>query len=273
MEDWASGYVTANGIRIHYTRTGGGKRPLVCSHGFGSNGLTWGRAAQALKLRYDVVMPDARGHGLTDAPASGYTVQARAADLVGFIRALGLEKPALLGHSMGADTTAYVAAYDPDQASAAMLEDPPWRDGTDAERATTMAEWKAEAIRRQGMTFEQILAEGREKNPGWDDMDYEAWAVSRQQLSLNVFNEPAAPRPPWREIAAGLSIPTLLLTAEPSRGSIVTQAVAVEAKTLSPQVTVVEIKGAGHSIRREQFDVFLDAVKAFLDQCAPASKR
>jgi len=34
MTDWQSGYVVANGIRLHYTRTGGGGPPVVLSHGF-----------------------------------------------------------------------------------------------------------------------------------------------------------------------------------------------------------------------------------------------
>jgi len=45
---------------------------------------------------------DARGHGLSNAPENGYSSSDHAADLAGFIDALGLERPAVGGHSMGA---------------------------------------------------------------------------------------------------------------------------------------------------------------------------
>src|SRR5947209_17951539 len=86
---WTSGEVQTNGIRMHYYRTGGdGLKPqLVLAHGATDDGLCWTRVAQALETEYDVIMPDARGHGLSDAPAEGYTASDHAADLAGLITA------------------------------------------------------------------------------------------------------------------------------------------------------------------------------------------
>src|SRR5947207_4628322 len=100
MGAWQDGYIHANGIRIHYTRTGAGtgKTPIVLNHGGTGNGLTWTRVARALEADYDVVMPDARGHGLTDAPDAGYDHTTRAADLAAFVQALGLDRPVVGGH-------------------------------------------------------------------------------------------------------------------------------------------------------------------------------
>jgi N-formylmaleamate deformylase len=56
MAQWQSGDVTANGIKIHYTRTGGGKTPLVLNHGATDNGLCWTPVARALEAEYDVIM-------------------------------------------------------------------------------------------------------------------------------------------------------------------------------------------------------------------------
>src|SRR5262245_60062606 len=73
MNQWSSQDVTANGITIHYYRTGNGDKPaLVLSHGASDSGLCWTRLTRALEADYDVIMPDARGHGLSDAPATGY---------------------------------------------------------------------------------------------------------------------------------------------------------------------------------------------------------
>src|SRR5439155_22026915 len=114
MPDWLSDDVTANGLRIHYYRTGGYKPPLLLSHGATDSGLCWTRVARDLESDYDVILPDARGHGLSDAPASGYTSGDRAADLAGFIDGLGLQRPAVGGHSMGAATTLRFVADYPD---------------------------------------------------------------------------------------------------------------------------------------------------------------
>src|SRR5207244_10628335 len=99
MPEWSSDDVDVNGVRIHYYRTGGDKPPAVLSHGATDNGLCWTRLARALEPDYDVIMPDARGHGLSDAPESGYTSADRAADLAALIEALRLLKPTVGGHS------------------------------------------------------------------------------------------------------------------------------------------------------------------------------
>src|SRR4051794_8028698 len=108
MPLWSTGDVTANGIRLHYTRTGAGTAPgkpaVVLTHGFSDNGLCWTPVAEVLADDYDVIMIDARGHGQSDAPAEGYGSAEHAADVAGVIAALGLRRPALLGHSMGAAT-------------------------------------------------------------------------------------------------------------------------------------------------------------------------
>ena len=131
--NWSSGDVVANGIKIHYYRTGGNKLPLVLSHGATDNGLCWTRLARALEAGYDVIMPDARGHGLSGAPQEVYTAAERAADLAGFVEALGLEQPAVGGHSMGAGTTLRLVADYPELARCAILEDPGFRSAAPAE--------------------------------------------------------------------------------------------------------------------------------------------
>ena len=63
MNDWQSGFVDANGLRLHYTRTGGDGPPVVLAHGVTDSGLCWARVAKALSPDFDVIMVDARGHG------------------------------------------------------------------------------------------------------------------------------------------------------------------------------------------------------------------
>jgi pimeloyl-ACP methyl ester carboxylesterase len=262
---------------IHYHRTGGDKPPLVLSHGFSDNGLCWTRAAQVLEKDYDLIMPDARGHGLSDAPETGYAAKDHAADLAGLIQALDLGRPALMGHSMGARTVAATAVHYPDLVACAILEDPPWFDENDRryaerfdlseeERRARGERWRAEIIERKSQTREQIMAFGRERSPTWDEIELGPWADSKLQLNLNVFNSFAVPRPGWKEIAPQIQCPTLLVTADPEAGAIVTPQVAEQVAAMNPNVRVVCLKGAGHNIRREQFAGFVQAVTSFLDE-------
>ncbi len=41
MSAWQSDFIEANGMRLHYTRTGGDKPPVVLAHGFSDDGLCW----------------------------------------------------------------------------------------------------------------------------------------------------------------------------------------------------------------------------------------
>ncbi len=110
MVSWTSGLCQANGIDIHYLRTGGGKPPLVLLHGLSGSGACWIPLARALEDEWDVVMPDARGHGGSSTPVAGYGYADHANDVVGLIQGLGLPAPVLLGHSMGGMTAAVVAS-------------------------------------------------------------------------------------------------------------------------------------------------------------------
>src|SRR5215216_4643442 len=127
MSSWQSAEVEANGLRLHYTRTGGDKPPLVLAHGFSDDGLCWTPVARALEDDYDVIMVDARGHGQSQAAEQDYSDVDLGHDLAGVIMALGLRRPAVLGHSMGAATALAMAGAHPEVPGVILLEDPPAR--------------------------------------------------------------------------------------------------------------------------------------------------
>ena len=121
---WTDGYVMANGIRIHYWRTGGDKPPMILAHGSSDDGLCWTALAKELEADYDLILPDARGHGLTDPPKASDPADVQVEDLAGLIRELKITKPIMMGHSMGASSVAWFAAKYPDVPRAVVLEDP-----------------------------------------------------------------------------------------------------------------------------------------------------
>jgi N-formylmaleamate deformylase len=270
MPEWFSGDVVANGLRIHYSRTGGDKPALVLSHGATDSGLCWTRVARALEADYDVIMPDARGHGLSDAPESAYASSDRAADLASFIDALGLRRPAAGGHSMGAATTLRLVADYPDLASCAILEDPPFRSGE--ARPTVPGEKDPRAAMRQVVLEAQAdgiaptIARGRAASPTWSDEEFAPWATAKAHVSLKFLDDLTArgSAEEWREQLPRVTCPVLLVTSDPELGSIVTPEVARAATELLPALQVVRLRGAGHNIRREQFDAFLREIRGFL---------
>ncbi len=272
---WVQGDVAANRIKIHYYRTGGKKPPFVLAHGFSDNGLCWIRTAQALQNDYDLIMPDARGHGLSDAPEDGYDDETRAADLARFVMALGLKKPALMGHSMGAATVAMLAARYPDLPACIVLEDPPWfgadspwmrwMGATPEEQEKQAQERRAQIEAQRAKPVQEIIAEGRKNSPTWDEIEWQPWGESKKQLSPNAAGRIGGPRPDWREIVGKIAVPTLLVIGDPEMHAIVSPETAQEAARLNPLIQVVQLK-AGHNIRREQFEPFVQAVQAFLNK-------
>src|SRR5947209_4169274 len=111
---WSEGDLQANGIRQHYYRTGGEKPQLVLLHGLQESALCWLRVAKVLEQDYDLVLLDARGHGRSDRITSGFSPELLTEDAAGAIGVLGLERPSVLGFSMGGSTAIRLAATHPD---------------------------------------------------------------------------------------------------------------------------------------------------------------
>ncbi|NUQ86320.1 MAG: alpha/beta fold hydrolase [Anaerolineales bacterium] len=90
----------ANGIELYYETHGTGK-PLVLISGLGYSSWQWHKMVPFLAEHFQVVTFDNRGAGQSDKPAGPYTAQMLAADTVGLLDALGMEKAIIAGHSMG----------------------------------------------------------------------------------------------------------------------------------------------------------------------------
>lgn len=268
MAEWQSGFVEVDGLKLHYTRTGGAKPPVVLAHGFSDDGLCWTPVARALEAVYDVVMVDARGHGRSDGPQQGYDTPQLAADLAGVIRALGLSRPPVLGHSMGAATALALAVGHPAVPGAILLEDPPavWMpppaDAPSPEqRFAGFHTWIVELKRK---TRDELIAECRARDAGWPEAELGPWADSKLRLSFNVLSRSFGAAPDWASGLGQIACPTLLITGDPGRGALVSPEAGAAFTALMPQARVAHLPGAGHNIRRDQPARYLEAVRAFL---------
>jgi N-formylmaleamate deformylase len=279
MTSWQSSDIEVHGLRLHYTRTGGARPPLVLAHGVGDDGLCWTTVAEAFAPEYDVIMVDARGHGRSSAPEQDYGPAAQAEDLAGVIAELGLHRPIILGHSMGAMTTLALAGTYPAVPEAILLEDPPavWmpRAGDAQEEMVTRAQRGAAMASLKRKTCAELVADQRAVAPHWSDAEIERWADSKQRFSPNVleiFHAPVAAGVDWAAILPRITCPALLITADPEQGAIVTAESAAALHSLIPQLRIAHIPAAGHSMRHDQLAAYLAVVGAFLKELpvAPA---
>lgn len=273
MVSWQEGDVQTNGIRLHYYRSGGEGPPVVLLHGITDSGLCWPRVSQSLADRYDIIAVDARGHGKSEKPDDGkaYAREEHAKDVAGLIESLGLDKPAIVGHSMGSGTASELAATFPGLVGALVLEDPPWRRADEAVNAPTASrEWAQRIAARKMLSREELLKQGQVEHPKWQEVEFPNWIDAKYQVSENVvgYITPTAFR--WENLVEKFQAPALLITADPELEAIVTPEVAEKAKELYPQLEIAHIPGAGHNIRREQFDAYMQTVLDFLGKVYPA---
>lgn len=262
------GSIMREGVRIQYYRTGGEKPPLILLHGLSDNALSWNRLPMLLEVEYDVVMMDARGHGLSGLDEQGAGLDVQADDVAALIEQLNLVKPVLIGHSMGAALAGLVAARLPKVIRGVVMIDPPWRDEVEIipsngkerlDEATRARFWKAKET-----DLQILMARAKVENPGWDESEFMQWAKARQQFNPEALNSVIIRAFPWKEIAPRLACPGLLITGDPDYGAIITPALAGQIGRLWRKGKVIHVPRAGHNIHRDQFVFVMQAVDTFL---------
>lgn len=147
--------------------------PVVCIHGLTANAFCFQALADTLAPHHRVFAYDLRGRGDSDKPEEGYSVPIHAEDLAQLIDELGLEKPAIIGHSLGALIALYFAAHYPDRLSKLVLIDGgaplPWQ------RVEDTPAWLTASVSRIGTpmsSYKDYLALLKQTpflGPYWND--------------------------------------------------------------------------------------------------------
>lgn len=278
MREWFEGRVESGEYSLRYFRSGGhegnGMAPLVLVHGFTDSALYFTRVGEALAQEWDVIAYDARGHGESDRSLGKFTDDTRADDLVAVIRGLGLNRPALLGHSMGGATIAHAVARNPGLSRAAVLEDPAWWEPSDREieagreaNVQRNAAWRQWVEAIQAVPLGEALAQRAADESTWSPIDIATSTDARRSIELGLFDWFPAERGLWRSAVRALDCPTLLMTGgNVARGRIITPELAAEAQVLNPLVEVADIADAGHHLKYDCFDEFIGIVGEFLSR-------
>ncbi|MBI5084889.1 MAG: alpha/beta hydrolase [Acidobacteria bacterium] len=259
---WTEHYVLANGIRIHYWRTGGDKPVLVLLHGSSDDALCWTNLAKEFTSAYDIILLDARGHGRSDPPSLSDPLDAQVEDLAAVLRQLKLVKPILMGHSMGSSAVAWFAAKYPSIPRAIVLEDPNFATTTPPTPASEQDKEKARAsiLELNNMSEEQIVAQCLKLRPAWGLSECQYWAPSKRLHHPNTAMV-ARTRPPVTELFPKITCPTLILKADaPASQRLENERIA----RLLSQGKIVHIDGAGHNVRREGKAQTIEVLRSFL---------
>ncbi len=109
-----SGFVTSNGVRLHYLDWGGSGPALILIHGYTDNPHTFDDLAPAFTDRFRVVAYARRGHGRSDAKEP-YDTATMTEDLRGLMDSLGIAKAHLAGWSMGGNEITAMAGAHPER--------------------------------------------------------------------------------------------------------------------------------------------------------------
>jgi pimeloyl-ACP methyl ester carboxylesterase len=215
--------VQANGIELHYETHGEGK-PLVLISGLGYPMWQWHKMVPFLADHFKVITFDNRGVGQTDKPAGAYTAQMLAADTVGLLDALNIEKAIIMGHSMGGFIAQAIALDFPQRVDKLILCSTnfggPRHVPVTPEAMKVLTDVTSDALTRFKNGLAVSTAPGwSEKNPGMIE-EWVEWRVanpiepgpyqSQLAIGLGLLPEAAA----FDAKLPSINIPTLILFGE-----------------------------------------------------------
>ena len=117
------------------------------------------------------------------------------------------------------------------------------------------------------MSIVDVIAEGRIEHPGWTDEEYSEWAEAKIQVDPEVlswlYDENVYTG--WKNILTRIKVPIAVLTGDNSRGAYITSDVSREITELNSGAQIINIS-AGHSIRRDAFDDYVNALETFIQK-------
>jgi pimeloyl-ACP methyl ester carboxylesterase len=112
-----------DGVKIQLAIWEGNGKQILCIHGITANCRFWDCLASAISPQHRVMAMDLRGRGLSDKPLTGYSIEHHCKDILALMKDQGLERPVLMGHSLGAFISLVFAAQSPQRVDRLILVD------------------------------------------------------------------------------------------------------------------------------------------------------
>lgn len=287
-DGWSEGYVYANGIRIHYYHAvpAPGKPVILAIHGVMDIGLSWASVGTRLQKDYDLYMLDTRGHGLSDPFNGSEDRNTLLNDVMEAAKSLGLDKPILMGHSMGGAIVIRLGAEYPDFAKATIVVDagiggPRPQNNTKPGNASTQTTQPSPSpdplsitmrgtpevlVKQNNYGFDDLVAKAHRDNPRWSMMDCQYWATAIKRYHGPYSDEM------WQTMSgtmrsdsalAKIQVPMIILKADASPE---VRKFHQEQASVMQKGKLIHIDNSGHNLQRDQPDRAAEVIKDFLSK-------
>jgi esterase len=274
-----SHHIVIHGMRFHYLDWGvAGGRPILFLHGGGLNAHTWDVVCLMLRRQYHCFALDQRGHGDSEwEPTSDYSHDSQVRDVAGFIDQLGLERPLVVGHSMGGFAAiGYAIAHAAKLAGLVLVDVGPELSLDGAKRirdfiALDRVLDSVDAFVERAMSFNQrrnptllrrSLMHNLRKLPNgkW------TWKHDPNRMSItpDFANERLERAKQIQKDLHRITCPTLILRGD--RSDVFTDANATKFAESLPHGRWVKVPDAGHTIQGDNPRALLEALGPFISE-------
>lgn len=235
---------TRAGLRLNLLDYAGSGIPVLCLPGITTPAVCFDFVAQSIKDDYRVLTLDIRGRGTSDA-GSSWTLEDYINDVDDVVQRLALDRPILLGHSMGARIGAAAAARDPSAYRAAVIIDPPLTGPDRAPYPTPLTTFETQLEEAYAGTTTDGVAAWWPKWPRREQELRSRWLASCDldaiRGSYQSFDEVD-----FLDAWSQVSCPAVLMYGQDSL--VVTAEGLADCQRANPNAEYVGIPGAGHMV-------------------------
>jgi proline-specific peptidase len=257
--------VTAAGLKIAYRRAGSGD-PLVLLHGgFGFDSRSWHPQFEALADEFSVVAWDAPGCGGSDDPPGWFRMSDYADCLAGFVTALGLSQPHVLGISFGGALALAFCARQPTMPRSLILAGAyaGWAGSLSPDEVRRRVQRISEEVTRRPEEWMPRYVAGMLTDTAPEKMVEQVLALTSDiRPAANLTMLRAMAEADLRDVLSRIDVPTLVLHGDRDARSPLT--VGRELHERIPGSRLVVLPGVGHLSNMEAAEPFNRQVRAFL---------
>ncbi len=251
---------------------------LILIHGLLSSSETFIAVAPEFeKLGFNVLSYDQRGHGNTPRSGECYSSEVMAEDLSHLMDHLRVEKAHILGHSMGGRTLMGMLKLHPERVITAIIEDM----GIHQRRSDSKEVIEDRLNRARGAFRDKRIFDTKEEivsilSDAYTPEDAN-WFVANKVVAtddgkweLKFFPDVAllyglqGNYTDMTPVMLNTTVPVLYLKADPDLNAVLTDECAKHILKHIPNVNIVEIHGADHSIHKSAPTNFVEQVSRFI---------
>ncbi|MFI9048527.1 alpha/beta fold hydrolase [Streptomyces sp. NPDC053427] len=237
-------WVRSGSARLHVLDYGGRGPALVMLPGITSPAVTMDFVARELTDLVRPLVVDIRGRGLSDGGGT-YSLEEYAEDTEALVHGLGLRRPLLFGHSMGARIAAVVAARGKAATGGSVLVDPPMSGPGRGPYPTALEAFLGQLTQAERGTDADEVALSWPRWPRREQELRARWLSSCERQAIIATHRGFETEDffAWWPSVAG---PTALLYGADS--PVVTAAGVAEARSLRPSASFSAVPDAGHMV-------------------------